>query len=110
MGLQAKFSGTGETVTGQIPAAGQTVPGGSEVLLYLEQVPETAQVRVPDFTGMNRQQAADAAGALGLYVLVSGNADVSPEVTVTAQSIPKDTQVPAGTTITLEFTDTTARD
>lgn len=110
MGLQAKFSGTGETVTGQIPAAGQTVPGGSEVLLYLEQVPETAQVTVPDFTGMNRQQATDAAGALGLYVLVSGNADVSPGVTVTAQSIPKDTQVPAGTTITLEFTDTTARD
>lgn len=110
MGLQAKFSGTGETVTGQIPAAGQTVPGGSEVLLYLEQVPETAQVTVPDFTGMNRQQAADTAGALGLYVLVSGNADVSPGVTVTAQSIPKDTQVPAGTTITLEFTDTTARD
>ena len=110
MGLQAKFSGTGETVTGQIPAAGQTVPGGSEVLLYLEQVPETAQVAVPDFTGMNRQQVADAAGALGLYVLVSGNADVSPGVTVTAQSIPKDTQVPTGTTITLEFTDTTARD
>lgn len=110
MGLQAKFSGTGETVTGQIPAAGQTVPGGSEVLLYLEQVPKTTQVRVPDFTGMNRQQAADAAGALGLYVLVSGNDDVSPGVTVTAQSIPKDTQVPAGTTITLEFTDTTARD
>ena len=110
MGLQAKFSGTGETVTGQIPAAGQTVPGGSEVLLYLEQVPETAQVTVPDFTGMNRQQATDAAGALGLYVLVSGNADVSPGVTVTAQSIPKDTQVPTGTTITLEFTDTTARD
>ena len=110
MGLQAKFSGTGETVTGQIPAAGQTVPGGSEVLLYLEQVPETAQVTVPDFTGMSRQQATDAAGALGLYVLVSGNADVSPGVTVTAQSIPKDTQVPTGTTITLEFTDTTARD
>ena len=110
MGLTAKFSGTGETVTGQIPAAGQTVPGGSEVLLYLEQVPETAQVRVPDFTGMNRQQATDAAGALGLYVLVSGNGEVSSDVTVTAQSIPKDTQVPAGTTITLEFTDTTARD
>lgn len=110
MGLKAKFSGTGETVTGQIPAAGQTVPGGSEVLLYLEQVPETAQVRVPDFTGMNRQQATDAAGALGLYVLVSGNGEVSSDVTVTAQSIPKDTQVSVGTTITLEFTDTTARD
>ena len=109
-GLKAKFSGTGETVTGQIPAPGQTVPGGSEILVYLGQPPEERTVAVPDFSGMNRQQASDAAGQLGLYILVTGNADLSPSVTVTAQSVRKDTQVPAGTTITLEFTDTTARD
>ena len=109
-GLTTKFSGTGETVTGQIPAAGQTIPGGSEVLLYLGEKPAEELVTVPDFTGMHRQQAADAAGALGLYILVTGNDEVSPSVTVTAQSTPKDTQVPKGTTITLEFTDTTARD
>ncbi len=108
--LTAKFQGTGDTVTGQIPAPGQIVPGGSEVLLYLGEEPEQRQVSVPDFTGMNRQQASDAAGELGLYVLVTGNSDVSPNVTVTAQSHPKDTQVPAGTTITLEFTDLAARD
>ena len=65
---------------------------------------------VPDFTGMHRQQAAEAAGKLGLYLLITGNGELSPNVTVTAQSIPKETQVPMGTTITLEFTDTTARD
>ena len=59
---------------------------------------------------MHRQQAAEAAGKTGLYLLITGNGDVSPKVTVTAQSIPAQTQVPAGTTITLEFTDTTARD
>ena len=108
--LTAVFSGTGEAVTGQIPAAGQTVPGGSQVLVYLgEEAPEET-VAVPDFLGMNRQQASDAAGKLGLYVLVTGNTDVSPAVTVTAQSEAKDTQVPAGTTITLKFTDTAARD
>lgn len=108
--LKASFLGTGETVTGQIPAAGQTVPGGSEVLVYLGEEPEQRSVSVPDFTGMNRQQASDAAGALGLYILVTGNNEVSAAVTVTAQSTAKDTLVPVGTTITLEFTDTTARD
>ena len=109
-GLTAEFSGTGETVTGQLPAAGQPVPGGSQVLLYMGETAQVPQVAVPDFTGMHRQQAADAAGLLGLYVLVTGNQEISPAVTVTAQDIPKDTMVPAGTTITLEFTDTAARD
>ena len=109
-GLQAKTVGTGETVTGQLPSPGQIISGGSEVLLYLGEEPEKREVSVPDFTGMHRQQAMEAAGKLGLYLLVTGNKEVSPEVTVTAQSIPKDTRVPVGTAITLEFTDTKARD
>ena len=110
MGLTAQFVGTGETVTSQIPEPGQMVPGGSQVLLYLGQSPERSAVEVPDFLGMNRQQASDTAGKLGLYVLVTGNDEVSTGVTVTAQSVPKGEKVPTGTTITLEFTDTAARD
>ena len=108
--LTAVLSGTGETVTAQLPGPGQTVPGGSQVLLYLGDEPEEKSVAVPDFTGMNRQQASDAAGALGLYILVTGNNELSTAVTVTAQNIEKDTLVPMGTTITLTFTDTRARD
>ena len=108
--LTAEFVGSGEAVTGQLPAAGRTVPGGSQVLLYLGEVPETETVAVPDFFGMNRQQAAEAAGKLGLYILVRGNQEISPAVTVTAQSVPKDTPVERGTTIELEFTDTKAVD
>ena len=110
LGLQAKFSGTGEAVTAQIPAAGETLPGGSEVLLYLDGEPEENPVRVPDFQGMNRQQAADAAANAGLYILVTGNGELSPTVTVTAQTIPAGTEVSPGTMITLEFTDKSARD
>ena len=65
-------------------------------------------VSVPDFTGMTRQQASDAAGALGLYILASGNSDMN--AVVTAQSEPKDTQLPVGTTIKLEFADIHAAD
>ena len=109
-GLTAKISGDGETVTGQLPAAGEAIPGGSQVLLYLGEEAPDRQVSVPDFTGMNRQQAADAAGKLGLYILVTGNTDVSLTVTVTGQDLEKNAQVPMGTTVTLTFADTAARD
>ena len=108
--LALRTVGTGETVTAQIPAAGETVPGNSQVLLYLGEEPGNEPVVVPDFTGMNRQQASDAAGALGLYILVTGNDEISPRVTVTAQDIPAGTEVMAGTTVKLNFTDTKAAD
>ena len=109
-GFRRKTLGTGETVTGQIPSPGQMISGGDEVLLYLGEEPEQREVSVPDFTGMHRQQAAQAAGEQGLYLLVTGNKEISPKVVVIAQSIPQNTRVPVGTAITLEFTDMTARD
>jgi len=108
--LYAKIIGQGDSVTGQIPSPGETVPGGSQVLLYMGEEIENTLVQVPDFSGMNRAQASDAAGKLGLYILVAGNSEISPHVTVTAQDIPAKTEVPRGTTITLQFTDTTSRD
>ena len=108
--LTVRAVGTGETVTGQIPAPGQTVSGNSQVLIYLGEQPPADSVAVPDFIGMNRQQAADAAAQLGLYILVAGNTDLSPNVTVTAQSISPGDTVDIGTTIRLEFADTKAAD
>jgi len=108
LGLTAEMVGTGETVTAQIPAAGSMVPGNSQLLLYLGEEPDTRLVSVPDFTGMTRQQASDAAGLLGLYILASGNDAMDAQVT--AQSHLKDTQVPVGTTIRLSFADTKAAD
>ena len=107
-GLQAKTVGTGETVTGQIPAAGKSVPGGSQILLYFGLQPQTEEVKVPDLTGMNRQQASEAAGKLGLYILVSGNTSLDPKVTAVAQSVAPGTSVLVGTTIRVEFLDTKA--
>ena len=108
--LTARTVGDGETVTGQIPAAGQSIPGTGEVLLYLGEEPERKLVEVPDFSGMNRQQAGDAADALGLYILISGNNDIDPSVVVTAQSEAAGTKVAVGSTIQLEFTDIRAAD
>ena len=109
-GLTVQMQGEEETVTAQIPMAGQSVPGNGQVLLYFGQTPDQQTVTVPDFTGMTRQQASDAAGKLGLYVLVTGNKEITPNVKVTAQSVPKDTKVSAGTTIELLFVDTQPAD
>ena len=108
--LTAKMFGSEAQVTDQIPAVGEQIPAGSEVLLYMGDQPENRTVTVPDFTGMNRAVAEEAAGALGLYILHQGNPELSPQVVVSAQDIPKDTVVSVGTTITLTFTDSTAKD
>ena len=108
--LTAQFIGDGETVTAQIPAAGQTVPGNSQVLLYLGADVSEREVEVPDFSGMNRAQAAETAGKLGLYILVAGSNEESARVCVIKQDIPAGSIVPTGTTIHLQFADTGARD
>ncbi len=108
--LTARFVGEGDYVTAQIPAEGQPVPGGSQVLLYLGETPPQRSVEVPDFSGMNRQQAGQLAEQLGVYILAAGNPDDSPGVTVTSQSVPPGTTVEPGTMLTLTFTDTAAAD
>ena len=107
-GLSFQTVGDEETVTAQVPAPGQTVPGDSEILLYFGTPTKTEPISVPDFIGMNRQAASDAAMELGLYILVSGNTGQEPSVTVAEQSIPPGTQVPRGTTVELKFIDTKA--
>ena len=108
--LSCRTVGNGETVTGQIPAAGKTVSGGSEVLLYFGEAPPADTVKVPDFRGMNRQQAADAAAELGLYILVAGNTSLDASVKVASQSVATGTDVSIGTMVRLEFIDTKAAD
>lgn len=110
LNLTAQSIGKEEKVTGQIPAAGQSVPAGSQVLLYYGATTQERMVKVPDFSGMTRQQASDAAGKLGLYILVAGNPSVDTKVKVTGQSIAAGTEIAAGTTITLTFADMDIRD
>ena len=109
-GLTCKTVGNGDIITGQIPAAGQSVPGNSEVLLYLDTETPNTPVEVPNFLSMNRQQASDAAGLQGLYILVAGNDSLDPAITVVKQSISAGTAVEKGTVIELTFTDTRASD
>lgn len=109
-GLTALAIGSGDTVTAQIPAPNSAIPGGSQVILYFSETPESQLVKVPNFLGKNRQQCAEEAGKLGLYILVSGNNEISTQVTAYAQSEAAGTEVAPGTTIRIEFADQHIRD
>ena len=109
LGLEAEFSGEGQQVTGQIPAAGQSVPGNGQVLLYLGET-QMQMVTVPDFVGLDRQRAEEAAEELGLNILITGNGSYEETVQVVKQSVPPGTETELGTTIQLELIDIQARD
>ncbi len=108
--LTCKFVGEGDTVTGQIPAAGQYVPGESQVLLYLGQKPEEEFVSVPDFLGLTRREAEEKAEEYSLLLQITGNNTYDDGVTVTAQSLSPGEEILRGTTVTLELTDKKAAD
>ena len=102
--------GSGTTVTDQVPAPGAMIPGKSQVILYFgENAPED-KIQVPDFSDMTLVAALNRASQNGLYMLVTGVNQDAWNVVITHQDIPAGTMVDRGTTITVEFTDTTADD
>ena len=106
-GLTAVRQGNGDAVTAQLPGPDAALEQGSQVLLYLgEAVPEV--VFVPDFTGMDQPQAAQAAAAAGLTVRRAGS--TAAQTRVQFQDLPPGTEAEPGTTVTITFTDPTAHD
>ena len=108
--LSVRTVGEGESVTGQIPLAGETVPGGTEIFLYLSEPPSDQIVTVPDFIGMSVAQASQAAADAGLYLLPSGNPDLSLPRTAASQSPAAGTEAERGSAVQIQFTDPHARD
>lgn len=108
--LTYRVVGDGATVTDQIPMGGASVPGASEIILYMGEEKPTDRVSVPDFTGMTVAQANDAAANAGLYLQAKGTSKTDGSVSVTYQSIAPEDKVARGTTVTVEFTDHSAQD
>ena len=107
-GLSLRTVGEGETVTGQIPAAGASIPGGSQVVLYLGEEVPTDQVTVPSVIGLTAQQAEEKLAAQGLYLRATGVSEFSGGVTAYEQSVAAGESVDRGTAIEVRFSDSSA--
>ena len=66
--LRYRSIGDGDTVTGQLPAAGVSIAEGTEVILYLGATPSEDMEMVPDLSGMSYQEARDTLSYYGLYI------------------------------------------
>jgi len=102
--------GEGALVMGQIPEAGSLIPGKSQVILYFSQEAPEDLVEVPDFSDMTLVAANNLATSEGLYMLIKGVNQDAYNVTATYQNPAAGTEVPRGTTVTVEFTDYTVQD
>ncbi|MBP1736611.1 MAG: Cell division protein FtsI [Oscillospiraceae bacterium] len=103
-GLSYRTVGSGATVTAQIPAKGATIPGNSEVILYMGEQAPTDEVEVPDLSGMTVNEVKEAFSSLGLYLRSTGTTD-SPDVDIANnQDINAGSMVDRGTVIEVRFT------
>ena len=109
-GLIPVFTGEEGTVTDQIPFSAQTIARGSQVMVYLGDEIDPAQVLVPDFIGMTPEQAAEAAAEAGIYIVPAGNPDRGQPLVVSLQEPAAGTRMEKGGSVTLTFTDPDARD
>ena len=107
-GLSLRTVGDGAAVTGQIPAAGASIPGGSQVVLYMGEEVPTGQVTVPSVVGLTAQQAEEKLAAQGLYMRATGASEYNAGVVAYEQSVAAGTGVDRGTTVEVRFSDSSA--
>ena len=103
-GIRCRTVGTGNIVTGQIPAAGVMIPGGSTAILYLGDEVPTEQVEVPDLSGMTPTEVKVTLEDMGLFLRATGVVDYTDKtVTAAEQIILPGTLVDLGTVVEVRF-------
>lgn len=103
-GFECRTVGTGNVVTHQVPAAGVSIPGGSNVILYLGEEAPDGQVATPDLEGLSPAAAKTKLEEQGLFMQATGVVDYTDSsVVMAAQSVDAGTMVTPGTVIEVRF-------
>lgn len=102
-GIRCRTVGSGNTVTGQLPAAGVTIPGSSTVILYLGEKVPTDKVKVPNLTGLSPSEAKNTLEEMGLFLRATGVTDDGDNLEAMSQTIAAGTEVSPGTVVEVRF-------
>ena len=92
--------GDGETVTDQTPVGGAIVPTGAEIILYMGAEKSSELCVVPDVTGLSASDANKKLVNAGLIMKSTGSTGSGAKAI--SQSHAPDTEVTAGTVITVQ--------
>ena len=108
--LTFRSEGDQEQVTDQVPAAGATIPGGSEIILYFGEEQPDENVVVPNVVGKDAETANQILTEQGLYMKIIGATGSESTIVAATQTPSAGEEVSPGTVIEVEFSDLSARD
>ncbi len=108
-GLTYRFLGEGDTVSDQVPSAGQKVPVDSQMIIYLgDRTKTTEPVTVPNLVGRAPEEVEAILKNNNLYLRRTGVASskYNWQTTAIKQNPAAGTKVSVGTVIEVEFSNT----
>jgi len=109
--LHYRVVGSGDTITGQIPSAGNYVPQNSTVILYMGEEVPTEPAIMPNLIGKDPEEAMEALNKVGLFMNATGTSGFYTSTTVcTEQGVDAGKEIQRGRTITIRFSDPEAAD
>jgi stage V sporulation protein D (sporulation-specific penicillin-binding protein) len=104
--LSYRTIGQGDTVTDQLPVAGTSIAGDSQIILYLggaEISPNTETV--PELTGMSYSAARDKLSSLGLFISTRSVVDQNSSQIISSQSVAAGTAADHGCIVEVTLID-----
>lgn len=107
--LRCRFLGEGDTVSDQVPSAGQKIPVGSEMIIYLgERTKTTEPVTVPRLIGRSPDEVESMLESRNLYLRRTGVASnkYNWQTNAIKQNPAAGSKVSVGTVIEVEFSNT----
>ena len=105
-GLDYRCIGWGDTVTGQLPAAGTAIATGSQVILYFGDAQVSPNMEtVPELSGLRYDQARDTLSRLGLFVSTRSPVNAASGQVVSSQSVPAGTAANHGCIVEVTLID-----
>ena len=108
-GLTCRFLGEGDTVSDQVPSAGQKIPVDSQMIIYLgDRTKTTEPVTVPDILGRAPEEVEAVLKNNNLYLRRTGvaSSQYNWQTTAIKQNPAPGTKVSVGTVIEVEFSNT----
>ena len=99
--------GDGETVTDQTPSGGAIVPLGAEIILYMGAEKSGEPCKVPNVVGLSAADANRRLADAGL-IMKSTGASGGSGIKAISQSLEPETEVPAGTVVTVQMGQTSS--
>jgi len=98
-GFEFVVEGSGEIVTGQLPAPNAYIASGSRVVLYADKEMPTDPVTVPSISGMSYSAAKQALESRGLFIRTTGAPKSDNRASVFIQSIPAGEETAYGSVV-----------